>query len=238
MEYNKYELYFSIPRIARYLNATLNDEVKAKRLYKINIQLSQSFFALLTILEVVLRNKLQEELSKHFSSDNWIIEEKMGFMSHPSLTYKDRRTGSLKTESHLKDEVTKAEARITKNYGGTGITANRIISEQTLGFWSSFFDNSYYRILLGSPIKIFSSLPSGIGRPNIYKKLNDIREFRNRIYHNEPICFDSLDNIDATNAEKIKNDIKNILDWIDTDICLEIADINNIDTVINDLIAL
>ena len=59
--------------------------------------------------------------------------------------------------------------------------------------------------------------PAGTNRSTISQKLNRIREFRNRVYHNEPICFNG-NMIDFTYAENIKNKIYEILSWIDGDL--------------------
>ena len=63
----------------------------------------------------------------------------------------------------------------------------------------------------------FPNKPASIDRVDIAKKLKDIREFRNRIYHNEAICFNNI-TIDFTNARRIKMEIYNLLDWMDADL--------------------
>ena len=56
-----------------------------------------------------------------------------------------------------------------------------------------------------------------MNRNQINQKLNDVREFRNRIYHNEPICF-SDDEIDFTEAIMIRQTIHELSEWIDADL--------------------
>ncbi|PRD51983.1 hypothetical protein C5749_16940 [Sphingobacterium gobiense] len=50
----------------------------------------------------------------------------------------------------------------------------------------------------------------------IYKKfmLREIREFRNRVYHKEPICFKG-NIVDFSQAIQIRKFIFQITDWID-----------------------
>ena len=236
MNYTQFETYFSTPRLNPYFIACGGDQEKTKNLYKLNIKLSKSFFSLLSVLEVVLRNTLNQKLSSHFSDNDWITSQKTGFMSHPSLTYVDRHTRVSKVNDYLKKEVVNAETKIRKQYGF--VTANRVIAEQTLGFWVSLFKNQHYKLLKGTPINIFSRLPSGVNRNHINTMLKDIQGFRNRIYHNEPICFDSTSNIDVTKAENVSKQIREILDWIDTDICLEMSSISDIDDIILELKAI
>ncbi|TAF67571.1 MAG: hypothetical protein EAZ58_09790, partial [Flavobacterium sp.] len=81
-------------------------------------------------------------------------------------------------------------------------------------------------------IQSFSNKPPGINRNAINQKLNRIREFRNRVYHNEPICFNG-NTIDFTYAENIKNEIYEILSWIDTDLTDYVEYFDVIDNKIN-----
>lgn len=57
----------------------------------------------------------------------------------------------------MKTSVIKAENNIRK-FGGT-VTSGKILAEQTLGFWTSFFDGHHYRLLSGVPIGAFPHKP-------------------------------------------------------------------------------
>jgi len=82
-------------------------------------------------------------------------------------------------------------------------------------------------LLKGSPIKIFSGLPTGIGRKDIHNMLEDIRIFRNRINHNEPICFNG-NTLDFITCESIHNSIYQLFKWIDPELIDWISDIDNV----------
>ena len=71
-----------------------------------------------------------------------------------------------------------------------------------------------------------------MNRNILNQKLNNIREFRNRVYHNEPICFNG-NAIDFAEATSIKNDIYELLEWIDADLTDYVDYFNGIDTKIN-----
>lgn len=115
----------------------------------------------------------------------------------------------------LKSSIITAEKSITRK--GRSITADKIVAEQPFGFWTSLFDTHHYRLIGGVVIHSFKYKPPGINRNILNQKLNRIREFRNRIYHNEPICF--RDNLtDFTYAQDIKNEILELLCWIDPDL--------------------
>ena len=85
MKFSELEKHLSAPRLNRYLTATLGNKRNAVRAYKLNLELAQSFHPLLGVLEVFLRNHINYELSAYFHDDDWIIKQKLGFMSDPSL---------------------------------------------------------------------------------------------------------------------------------------------------------
>ena len=63
--------YLSSPRFNVYLAKTNNDFDKAYRLYKVNIELSEAFYPILSVLEVSLRNAVNETLKLHFNDPYW-----------------------------------------------------------------------------------------------------------------------------------------------------------------------
>jgi hypothetical protein len=132
MKLKDFKHYFSSARVNRYLIATWNSTEKTVKLYKANLKISQAFHPLLGILEVVLRNRLNDVLALYFTDPDWIINQKSGFMSDSSLRYTYKRTGVVKTNDFLKREILKAEKRLNKTQ--TPITSGKIIAEQTLGF--------------------------------------------------------------------------------------------------------
>ncbi len=225
MNFNKVKLHISTSRIDRYLVAANQNNRKAERLYKANLKIAQSFYPLLNTLEVVLRNGINTTLEKYFADPDWIINQQTGFMIHPSLRHLDKRTGKIITNEYLKKEVAKAEKKI-KNSGRT-VTSGKIIAEQTLGFWTEFFEVYHYKILKGRPIQLFRNLPSGYGRKEISDALYDIRVFRNRVYHNEPIIFKGK-LFDLSECEHIHANILNIIDWIDPNLKIWIKDIDGV----------
>lgn len=145
MKFKDFTQYFSAPRINRFLTSTANSKYRTTKLYKANLKVSQTFHPLLGILEVVLRNRLNDILSVHFASPDWITNQKSGFMSDPSLTFKHKRTGKTTINDFLKKEILNAENRIRKT--GVPITSGKIIAEQTLVFglpYLKFITTNYY----------------------------------------------------------------------------------------------
>ncbi len=206
MQYQKLEYFISQPRLDRFLHACAGSPQRTESLYQANLKVAESFYSVLNLFEVFLRNRINTELSNHFGNPDWILVEKNGFMSNASL---------VKSQFYLRKEVLTAEKRLIMRK--KQITSGLVIAEQSLGFWTSLFDTHHYKILAGSIIHCFPNKPNNIQRKQINIILYDIRDFRNRVYHNEPICFNGS-TIDFTRAIRIREDIYKILNWMDSDI--------------------
>ncbi|MCD8431821.1 hypothetical protein LNJ05_03515 [Tenacibaculum finnmarkense genomovar ulcerans] len=220
MEYPKLEKYLSQPRLDRFLIATGNSKSKAQKLYRINLKTAQAFYPVLNLFEIFFRNIVNHQMSLHFENPNWIITEKKGFMNDSSLGSK----------FFLKNSIIKAE-KIIRRKKGT-VTSGKVIAEQSFGFWTSLFDTHHYKLIGGTVIHCFPNKPNYVNRNILNQKLNNIREFRNRVYHNEPICFNG-NIINFTEVTNIKNEIYELLEWIDTDLTDYVNYFNGIDTEIN-----
>lgn len=216
MHYSKLEQFVSKPRLDRYLVACSNSRDRAQKLYEANILVAQAFYPILNLFETFLRNSINEKLTSHFGDTAWIINEKTGFMDDISLAPK----------YYLKNQVLSAE----RNTRGT-ITPGKIISEQPFGFWTSLFEPKHYTLISGYTIRCFPNKPTHVNRLIIYTTLKDIREFRNRVYHNENICFNNI-TIDFTNAEHIKTKIYHLLDWMDVDLKNYVTQFDKVDVEI------
>lgn len=195
--------YLSRSRYNRYLRATAHNLTKAKRLYLANMRLAQAFHPLLSQFEVVLRNSLNEVLISNFSDAEWIINQKSGFMSDSSLN-----------QSHffLRNCVSKTERQLTSK--GIPVTSGKIISDQSMGFWVAFFLPHHYSLVSGSPIHSFPFKPATENRASIHSKLEEIKNFRNRVNHCEPLCF-SASTIDCSPALQIRSHLYDLVRWID-----------------------
>lgn len=217
MNYEIFQLHFSKTRVNRYYHAANYSKRKTISLYKHNLLIAQAIHPVLGVFEVVLRNSIDATLCEYFQDENWIINQKDGFMSNSHLLFMGKQSQELKRNDFLKREVLKAEQKLKMKYLKTSsisITSGNIIAEQSFSFWTNFFEAHHFKILKGKPIQIFSNLPRGVGRKEIFQKLNAIRQFRNRINHNEPICF--VDNkFSYSEIRIIHQSIYELLKYID-----------------------
>lgn len=226
MNFQKFESLISQPRISRYLAAASNNQYKAQELYLANLKVAQTFHPLLSLTEIILRNRINVVFTSYFNNSNWILSEVNGFMSHASLTKYDRNTRAQVPDQWLKQEVIKAQRKLRSS--NTLVTYGKVIAEQQFGFWTELFEIKYYRLLQGKPIQIFSSLPVNYGRSEVARDLNGLRKFRNRINHNEHICLNDQNKLDFTMAKDVYSTIKNILKWIDPDLIDLISEIDEV----------
>jgi hypothetical protein len=225
MKYIDFEYSFSQQRLNRYLYACGNSKLRAKKLYRANLKLAQSFYPILNLFEVVIRNRMHYQLSSHFTNPDWIIAEKNGFMNDPSL----------QPDTYLRRCVLSTENKIRRGRGL--VTTGKLISEQTFGFWASLFDVHHYRLIGGCMIQCFPRKPAPINRSSISLKLSRIKEFRNRIYHNEPICF-SGNAINLSDANQVKTDIYDLIGWIDPKLTTYFQSFDNIGDKIANALAI
>jgi hypothetical protein len=210
----KHGLLFSQIRLNRYLKACENDPSKAVALYKLNIQASQALYPLISILEVALRNAIDRELVKHFKDNNWLLDQRHQFATHPDMVYKGHG-GMTQPDHFFSDKLYKAEEKL--NYRAVPITHGKLISELTFGFWVKFFDISSIKILRGVPLQAFLNKPH-IKLALVHSHLNSLVTLRNRISHSEPICFDMAGNLCLATIQKYEENTLEALGWIDTEL--------------------
>ena len=181
--------------IKKYISEARFSKYTSINEYKDNLELSNDFYIPLSILEVSLRNAINNQFII-FYGQNWILNEAQ-FLQSDALTKIAQAKSKLKSRNET-------------------ITHAKLTAELTLGFWTSLFQKPYDKIMRLQTLKgIFSNLPKKevkvIDRKIISSKLNHIRKFRNRIFHFEKI-------INKEEFSNIKNDINEISEFLHSDI--------------------
>ncbi len=178
MTYIDFEIALSKPRIGRFLLATKGDQNKALRLYKHNIQLSQTLFGLLCIFEVTLRNHIDMHYRNHFNDNEWLKSNcgQGGMFSHPTFA---------KYGFESRTKILTTFAQLGKRYNH-----DRLVAELSFGFWTYMFAPIQFIVGGQGLHKIYVNRPKGTTQKLIFNELDEIRSLRNRIAHHEPLCFD------------------------------------------------
>lgn len=199
----------SLERLNPYLKKHENDFDKAIEHYKANIRISEAFYPLMSIIEIGLRNNVNEQLTRRFKTEKWY--ENADFIKVVSSYQIGRIEDARKSILISKKEI----------------TSGRIISELTFGFWTSLFDSKYDKTLWKNLRFSFPNCPKQIRqRKTISGKFNGIRKFRNRLFHHEAISW----SYKAVN--NYKTEILNGIDWLDQDLLAWSSDIFRINDVL------
>ena len=185
-----YDCLFSPARMRPYYVRYSGNEEKAIRHYKQNIQLAEALLPSLSIYEVSLRNSLIRELERKTGHKDWYTY----FSSIPAL-------------KSLKGQVDIALQHIIKR--GELVTPDKINGELTMGFWVLLFNAKYEMYLWKDLRRAFSNMPKDKRqRRNVSAPLNEIRDLRNRVFHNEPVSWS------LTRLEDIHHTILDVCGWI------------------------
>lgn len=191
---NFFEKVFSQKRMERYFMLYPSDEMRAISHYECNLKISEAIYISLSVFEVTLRNALCRELEKMAGRPDWYVI----FPQTPGLT-------------NLNRYITKAVKQISARHEQA--LPSKVIAELTLGFWVTLLNSEYERILWKDLRRAFPNMPKSIRqRKNISAPLNRFRMLRNRVFHNESICW-NLSRINEIHEEIIK-----VLGWMNNEV--------------------
>ena len=162
--------------------------------YLENLVFSKKAYIPLSILEISLKNSINDLLTDKLG-ENWL--ENKDFLTNDSLRKIDEAKKILFKRAEL-------------------ISKSKIIAELSFGFWVNLFKKPYEKKLRTKDIqKIFTNLPPKkekmINREVIYKELNHIRNFRNRVFHYEKV-------INKDNYNQIFDEIDEVLFYFDKEL--------------------
>lgn len=186
MEITKVISTISEERFASYQKRYPQNLEKSFLLYQSNIEISQAFYSSLSILEISLRNAINDSFAYHFKTENWF--KYLPPEIHEQILIVEKKLTSSKKEA----------------------TVDKIISELNFGFWTTLYNRKYAKDLWKPLLRATPYLSSAMRkRTKVSSRLNHIRTFRNRIYHYEPIIWDIQEIITK------RREIFEMLRWIE-----------------------
>ena len=168
--------------------------------YKENLLLSKSFYLPLSILEISLKNSIDNHFVNQIGID-WLFDK--DFIKQ-QLQYKI-------------DNAIKILNQNNKTYNKNKIlNHNNLMSELSFGFWIMLLKKPYQQYLRYNDLKqIFPNLPSSkdkkINRHFVFTELNKIRLFRNKVFHHDRI-------INKSEYKNMMSEIYEILNYFDEEI--------------------
>ena len=173
----KYSTNISVERLKSFIRNEDDTIEKVLSRYVDNIQISQSLYPELSILEITLRNSIDSMLKANFS-EHW-LEEEIEF--NKILVEKDYNT-LLNTYNSTKEEC--------KN-NSKEFTQGKVIANLNFGFWTSICSKQYSLTIWHKKKcfrSVFANYPSKKQEiSKISRQLYEIRRLRNRIFHYEQI---------------------------------------------------
>lgn len=165
----------SAPRFARFIDDESGHVDRAARLYAWNIELSGAFWGPIAFLEVVVRNAVHDSLRAGRQDDWWNAAE-------VHLMRRERRA------------IDEAAATVRRR-GIEHPSADDVVAATSFGFWVGLTDAGTprdarfsYETTLWQP-RMVDAFP-GLGRvrrKQLHRRLDEVRRFRNRLAHHEPI---------------------------------------------------
>lgn len=179
MKFSEFQTILSVERLQRYLTACGNDTKKTMMLYRLNLNLSQEVFTLLSCFEVAIRNAIDSIMVRRFGND-WLRDaiEPGGIFDVPAC----RDSANI---------IRKAYHRLMRE---NNYTHAKLLAEMEFGIWKYMFANPQYRAVGRCLLAIFPNKPCSTAQIQynntfVFNELDGINILRNRIAHHEPICF-------------------------------------------------
>lgn len=168
--------------------------------YLWNMELSAALYPALCTFEIVLRNAIHDAASGYFGSDRWF--------EMPGVLNKDEQN---------------VVNRVLDNLGREGKPplVGRVVSNLMLGFWVSLLSKGYENVDSGRPHRLawhgddlalirqtFPYVPRrSRSRQHIHREFNQIRLFRNSVFHHEAIW-------DRSDLASRHDSLLEAIDWI------------------------
>jgi hypothetical protein len=179
------EATISPARLARYLPEAKGNKHLAIRLYVWNARLCEAFYLPTQLAEVAARNAIHKPVERRFTA-KWYDVVGFKALLPPRL------------EAELRKVV--ADERWARR---AAFSANHVIAGLSFGFWLNLLTTSYEKHFWATGLqKSFPHLPGAIDQEELYKRLDRLRNWRNKIAHHYAI-FDRHPKDELANTSEI-----------------------------------
>lgn len=188
-ELDLYIKHLSQQRLSPYIRSNANSIA----VYKWNIALSESFYPLLHIIEVSLRNRLHQAIAEVVNDNSWLLNR------NPKIFKLVDNYWNIKIDITINEMIKKKKS-----------DEGHLISEMPFGFWNMLlgrrFENKQF-LWPKLKIKVFP-FAHRVKINEIRSQFSDIKRLRNRIFHYESIWH-------WKDLQEQHNDILRAIHWID-----------------------
>jgi Abi-like protein len=184
-------------RMHRFVQHCGGSRTRALRLYRWNAQVASAYWTPLHFLEVAVRNAVHDAMHTATADEWWFAD--------PAHT-----EGAAWLHDREHDAICKAIDKVQT----LPVTAGKVVAELSFGFWAGLLSGHWdkdkthadyhaYVWVQGGVAKRFPQTKRGV----LWKRLDRLRRFRNRIAHHEHL-------LDA-NFELMSQDIDSTLKLLD-----------------------
>jgi hypothetical protein len=191
MRANEIESTLSSHRLQRFLTET-GGNAQALRLYRWNAQVASAYWTPLHFMEVAVRNAIHDALTESKGTAWWFRDDV------------DERAGASWFYDFEREAVGKAMEKLY-----APLTPGKVVAELHFGFWVGLVSGRYVSLNGGADYHDVVWVKGGVAarfggakRGVIYKRLDRLRRFRNRIAHHEHLMGENLDVI-STDIDSI-----------------------------------
>lgn len=176
-----------------------------------NLELTESLYPSLSLLEVALRNQLHGVISQAFEP-NWYETILQPF--------------ELKKVEEAKDAIVRERKELKEG---------RIIAELSFGFWTGLFKSRYEQVLWPKLTKeVFPYAPKREQyRKTLFERLERIRHLRNRAFHHEPLWKGIGFNRLSYPLDILHQEIQELLQWMSPELDVRLHTIDRFTLVFN-----
>lgn len=215
MEYKKIFLdNFSSKRLDAYELMAVHKGMSSLDLYRLNMQICNELYSLVSCIEICLRNNIHKKISEICGTKNWFHKIKLEPEHSRQLQVAEQNLDKLKSIGKILE-----------------ITPDEIICELNFGFWCNLFNEPYEKSLwIPGLSRIFNHIPAIPMRKDVSLLLRRILFVRNRIAH-----FESLIK-DKKQLWKTYLHMKEIICWFSPEICEWALSFNNFEKLYSELI--
>ena len=161
--------------------AARSSDAAALALYEWNAALCASFYVPLQAVEVGFRNACHGQMQRAYGSD-WIIDD----------AFKGQDLRIHKEVESVSNRLAAAALQKSPTREKFKPSAPQVVAGLSFGFWTSLlgkkYDRTFWRNALNQSFPEYARITGGnISRPTAAGKFDEIRAFRNRVFHHEPI---------------------------------------------------
>jgi hypothetical protein len=171
-------------RLAPYVAARNGSRNQARRLYVWNMEISSAFWGAISSVEVAMRNAIQQQFAQHFGRADWWHDPAVSSIAQEAID----------TETKLNQVYQRQTAAYRAQRGPMG--PDDVVAALSFGFWSTMVaspkqaleQNKYWHMFAHNAFPNWAHQPNNArSRQAFMRRLENLRKFRNRVAHHEPI---------------------------------------------------